>query len=119
MAEPVVGIDLGTTFSAVAAVENGKPRLIKSRNGSRLTPSVVGFEPLGERVVGEAALPLLAEYPGHVAFATKRFIGRRWSPELALSARSFVPYPLIQGPSGEIRISLAGRVLPLTQVGAI
>lgn len=119
MADPVVGIDLGTTFSAVAAVENGKPRLIKSRSGSRLTPSMVGFEPLGGRVVGEAARPLLAEHPGHVAFATKRFIGRRWSAELALSARSVVPYPLIQGPSGEIRISLAGRVLPLTQVSAM
>ena len=116
--EPVIGIDLGTTYSAVATVEGGQPVIIPTRSGARLTPSVVGFTPSGERVVGERARLVGDEAPERIAPATKRYIGRRWSPELAASARSVVPYPLIAGPSGEVRVKVAGRILPLTQVSA-
>ena len=119
MGEPVIGIDLGTTYSAVATVEDGKPRVIVGRDGNRLTPSMVGFTAGGERVVGNKAKALADELPRNVAYATKRFIGRRWTADLASQARYLVPYPLIAGPSGEIRIELAGQVLPLTQVSAM
>jgi len=119
MREPVVGIDLGTSTSAVATLEAGQPRILYSRNGQPLTPSLVGFRAEGARVVGEAARQLAEERPADVAAATKRFIGRRWTHELAQSARGLVRYPLIEGPSGEIRIKVAGRVLPLTQVSAL
>ncbi|MGV3620164.1 MAG: Hsp70 family protein [Archangium sp.] len=117
--EPVIGIDLGTTYSAVATVEGGRPVVIPSRQGSRLTPSVVGFTALGDRVVGERAQMLGDEAPDRVAPATKRFIGKRWTSELSGAARSVVPYPLIQGPSGEVRIKVAGRTMPITQVSAM
>jgi molecular chaperone DnaK len=117
--EPVIGIDLGTTYSAVATVEGGRPILIPNRQGGRLTPSVVGFTPGGDRVVGERAQILGDEFPDRVAPATKRFIGKRWTQELAVAAKPVVPYPLIQGPSGEVRIKVAGRVMPLTQVSAM
>ncbi len=117
--EPVIGIDLGTTYSAVATVENGRPLVIPNRQGSRLTPSVVGFTAMGERVVGERAQMLGDEAPDRVAPATKRFIGKRWSQELAAAAKAVVPYPLIQGPSGEVRVKIAGRTMPLTQVSAM
>jgi molecular chaperone DnaK len=119
MHEPVVGIDLGTSTSAVATVEDGKPRVLANRAGHPLTPSMVGFRPDGVRVVGEAARTLSEEHPADVAAATKRFIGRRWSRELAQSARALVRYPLIEGPSGEIRVRVGGKVLPLTQVSAM
>jgi molecular chaperone DnaK len=119
MREPVIGIDLGTTYSAVATVEDGKPRVIPNRSGARLTPSMIGFTRSGERVVGDAARALAEELPEHVAYATKRFIGRRWTSELATAAKAVVPYPLISGSSGEIRIKVAGRVLPITQVSAM
>src|SRR6476646_1181450 len=119
MREPVVGIDLGTTYSAVAAIVDGRPVIIPSRNGGRLTPSMVGFTPDGKRVIGEAARLLAEEHPALVAYATKRFIGRRYSPELALDARSIVPFNIVGGSSGEIRVSLGGNELPLTQVGAM
>jgi molecular chaperone DnaK len=119
MHEPVVGIDLGTSTSAVATVEDGKPRVLANRAGHPLTPSMVGFRPDGVRVVGEAARSLAEEQPANVAAATKRFIGRRWSRELAHSARALVRYPLIEGPSGEIRVRVGGKVLPLTQVSAM
>jgi molecular chaperone DnaK len=117
--EPVIGIDLGTTYSAVATVENGRPVLINSRTGARLTPSIIGFTGLGERVAGEQARMLGDEAPERVAPATKRYLGKRWSTELAAAAKAVVPYSLIAGPSGEVRIRVAGRTLPLTQVSAM
>ncbi|MBJ6764595.1 Hsp70 family protein [Myxococcaceae bacterium JPH2] len=119
MQEPVIGIDLGTTNSAVATVEDGRPRLIPSRAGGRLTPSVVGLNRNGDRVVGQAAQALAEEQPDAVVWATKRFLGRRYTPELMQQARSLVPYPVVAGPTGDVRVKLAGRVLPITQVSAM
>ncbi|MGQ0505528.1 MAG: Hsp70 family protein, partial [Myxococcaceae bacterium] len=119
MRDPVIGLDLGTTYSAVATVVDGKAEVIPNRSGGRLTPSMVGFLKSGERVVGDAARLLAEESPESVAFATKRFIGRRWSEELAAQARHHVPYPLVSGPSGEIRIRIADRTLPVPQVSAM
>ncbi|MBF5045906.1 Hsp70 family protein [Aggregicoccus sp. 17bor-14] len=118
--EPVVGIDLGTTHSVIATVsaEDGRPRLIPTRTGARLTPSVVGITRAGERLVGERAQLLAETQPDNVAWATKRFIGRRYTPELAAAAKSVVPYALHPGPAGDVRVKLGGRVLPLTQVSA-
>ena len=122
MPEPVLGIDLGTTNSAVATVEGGRARVIPSRTGSRLTPSIVGFTPAGARLVGEAAARLGEEYADRLIFAAKRFLGRRYSPELARAARAVVPYRLVPGPHGDIRVDLEGApelpALPLTQVAA-
>jgi molecular chaperone DnaK len=117
--EPVIGIDLGTTYSAVATVEAGRPVLIPSRTGTRLTPSIVGFTAMGERVVGERARLLGDEAPDRVAPATKRYIGRRFTSELATAAKQVVPYPLISGPNGEVRIKIAGKTLPITQISAM
>jgi molecular chaperone DnaK len=119
MSEPIIGIDLGTSTSAVATVEDGVPRIIPNRRGLSLTPSLVGFAPDGARVVGDGARVVAEEHPADVASATKRFIGRRWSAELARQARALVPYPLLEGPNGEVRVRIAGRVLPLTQISAM
>ncbi len=119
MHDPVIGIDLGTTNSAVATVEDGRPRLIPSRAGGRLTPSVLGVTKGGERVVGQAAQALAEEHPDAVVWATKRFLGRRYTPELVQQAKALVPYPLVAGPSGDVRVKLGGRVMPVTQVSAM
>ncbi|MBX5484177.1 MAG: Hsp70 family protein [Myxococcaceae bacterium] len=119
MAEPTIGIDLGTTYSAVATMVEGRPQLILNRGGGRLTPSMVGFLPDGERVVGERARALVEHSPESVAFAAKRFIGRKWTPEIAADAKEVVPYPVVAGPQGECRIKIAGRVVPVTQISAM
>ncbi|NOJ77481.1 Hsp70 family protein [Myxococcus xanthus] len=119
MHDPVIGIDLGTTNSAVATVEDGRPRMIPPRAGGRLTPSTLGVNKAGERVVGVAAQTLGEEHPDSVVWATKRFLGRRYTPELVQEAKSLVPYPLVAGPSGDVRVRLAGRVMPVTQVSAM
>ena len=100
-------------------MEGSRPRIIPNRSGAPLTPSLVGFTPSGDRVVGEAARLLAEEYPQNVAAATKRFIGRRFSVELAQEAQKVVTYPLVEGGSGEVRVEIAGRVLPVTQIGAM
>ncbi len=120
MGDPVIGIDLGTTNSAVGTVEGGQPRLIPSRAGGRLTPSVVGLTPrTAERVVGTQAQALAEEHPDCVVWATKRFIGRRFTPELVQAARALVPYPLVGGTTGDVRVKLSGRTVPVTQVAAM
>ncbi|AEI64163.1 Hsp70 family protein [Corallococcus macrosporus] len=119
MHDPVIGIDLGTTNSAVATVEDGRPRLIPARAGGRLTPSTLGVNKAGERVVGVAAQALAEEHPDSVVWATKRFLGRRYTPELVQEAKALVPYPLVAGPAGDVRVRLAGRVMPVTQVSAM
>jgi len=119
MQDLVIGIDLGTTNSAVATVDGGRARIIPARAGGRLTPSVVGLDGDGERVVGTAAQRMAEEQPDSVVWATKRFLGRRCTPELVEQARKMVPFPLIPGPTGDVRVRLAGKVMPLTQVSAM
>ncbi len=119
MQEPVIGIDLGTTNSAVATVEGGRARIIPSRAGGRLTPSVVGLDGDGERVVGTPAQRMAEDHPDSVVWATKRFLGRRCTPELVQEAKALVPFPLIPGPTGDVRVRLRDKVLPLTQVAAM
>jgi molecular chaperone DnaK len=119
MEEPVIGIDLGTTNSAVATVEGGKARIIPSRAGGRLTPSVVGLDSDGERVVGTAAQRMAEEQPDRVVWATKRFTGRRCTPELIEQAKALVPFPLIPGPTGDVRVRLGEKVVPIAQVAAM
>lgn len=119
MHDPVIGIDLGTTNSAIATVEDGRPRLIPARAGGRLTPSIVGVTKGGERIVGVQAQALAEAHPDSVVWATKRFLGRRYTPELVQQAKALVPYPLVAGPSGDVRVKLGGRVMPVTQVSAM
>jgi hypothetical protein len=74
--EVVVGIDLGTTNSAVAYIEGGKPKCIPNQAGEKVTPSVVCFTPEGDAVVGRAARRLAASQPANTFYSVKRVIGR-------------------------------------------
>ncbi|MFT3713542.1 MAG: Hsp70 family protein [Archangium sp.] len=116
---PSIGIDLGTTNSAVATASNGPPRLIERATGARLLPSLVGVLEDNTRVVGEEARLLLETKPEFVATATKRFIGQRWTAELAAKARQHYPYSLVAGPQEDVRIKLGHQTLPISQISAM
>ncbi len=88
----VIGIDLGTTNSCVAVMEGGEPRVIANAEGSRTTPSVVGFTRDGERLIGAAAKRQAVTNPQNTIFSVKRFMGRRFS-EVA-GERALVPYKI-------------------------
>ena len=79
----IIGIDLGTTNSVVAAMEGGEPQVIPNAEGSRITPSVVAFTKSGERLVGQVAKRQAITNPENTIFAVKRLIGRRFEdPEV-------------------------------------
>merc|ERR1719240_829792 len=78
-AEKTVGIDLGTTNSAMAFMEGGKPTIIPNAEGARTTPSVVAFSKQGDRLVGQIAKRQAVVNPANTFFSVKRFLGRKMS----------------------------------------
>lgn len=116
---PSIGIDLGTTNSAIATASTAQPRIIERATGQRLLPSLVGIHDDGTRVVGEEARLLMETRPEAVAHATKRFIGQRWTPELASKARLLYPYQLVAGPNEDVRVKLGHQTLPIPHVSAM
>ena len=117
--KPSIGIDLGTTNSAVATCASGTPRIIERATGQRLLPSLVGINETGRRVLGEEARLLSRLSPDMVASATKRFIGQRWTRELAAKSRLLYPYTLVAGPTEDVRIRLGNQTLPIVQISAM
>jgi len=98
----VVGIDLGTTNSAVAAMEGGKPTIITNAEGGRTTPSVVAFTKTGDRLVGQIAKRQAVVNPENTFFSVKRFIGRKMS-EVTEECKQ-VPYRVVEDDAGAVKI---------------
>ncbi len=115
----VVGIDLGTTNSVVAVMEGGQPTVILNAEGSRLTPSVVGFKKDGERLVGQLARRQSVMNPENTVFSVKRFVGRRYG-EVA-QERKRVPYHVVAGPNDQVRMHLpnAGKDLTPEEISSM
>jgi len=88
----IIGIDLGTTNSVVAAMVGGEPTVISSAEGGRTVPSVVGFGKGGERLVGQLAKRQAVTNPTNTVFSIKRFMGRRFDDAESLKTKGLVPY---------------------------
>jgi len=112
-----VGIDLGTTFSAVAVIEGGKPEVITNAEGSRTTPSVVAFKDSGERLVGQVAKRQAALNPEKTLFSVKRFIGRQFNEVEA--ERKLVPYNVEAGPNNAVRFIIGDKKYSPEEVSAL
>ncbi len=102
----VIGIDLGTTNSAVAVIENGQSVVVVNQEGARTTPSVVGFTRDGERLVGQVAKRQAVTNPENTVFSVKRFMGRTFAEVSAEAAR--VPYTVAAAANGDARIDVRG-----------
>jgi heat shock protein 1/8 len=102
VAEKVVGIDLGTTNSAVAAMEGGKPTIVTNAEGQRTTPSVVAYTKNGDRLVGQIAKRQAVVNPTNTFFSVKRFIGRKMN-EVDDEAKQ-VSYQVIRDPNGNVKL---------------
>jgi len=100
----IIGIDLGTTNSVVAAMEGGDPTVISTAEGSRLLPSVVGFNKNGERLVGQTAKRQSIINPENTVYSIKRFMGRRYDE--VETERKMVPYQVVNGPAGDARVQI-------------
>jgi molecular chaperone DnaK len=103
-----VGIDLGTTNSVIAAMEGGQPTVIPNAEGSRTTPSVVGFTENGERLVGQLARRQAILNPKGTISSAKRFIGRRYDE--VTSEINTVTFDVVPGPDGAVRFKVRGKL---------
>src|SRR5262252_7927839 len=112
----IIGIDLGTTNSCVAVMEGGEPKVIPNEEGGRTTPSVVGFTKTGERLVGQVAKRQAITNPENTVFSIKRFMGRRFNE--VQEEIKLVPYKVVEGPNGDVRIEIRGRQYAPSQISA-
>jgi molecular chaperone DnaK len=116
MAKPI-GIDLGTTNSVVAVMEGDQPKVLVNAQGSRLTPSVVGFTDKGEILVGQPAKHQQVTNPKNTVFSIKRFIGRRHS-EVAQEEK-MVPYEVTGGAEEMVKVRVRGKDYTPEQISAM
>ena len=115
----IIGIDLGTTNSVVAVMEGGDPTVMPTAEGSRLLPSVVGFNKNNERLVGQTAKRQAVVNPENTVYSIKRFMGRRLDE--VTTERSMVPYQVVRGPAGDARVKIpvTGREYSPQEVSAM
>ena len=102
-----IGIDLGTTNSCVSVIEGGEATVITNSEGSRTTPSVIAFTKGDEKLVGQPAKRQAVTNPENTVFSSKRFMGRKFS-EVSNEIKE-VPYKIVKGSKGEVKISLGGK----------
>jgi molecular chaperone DnaK len=103
----IIGIDLGTTNSVVAIMEGGDPTVITTAEGTRLLPSVVGFNKNGERLVGQTAKRQSVINPENTVYSIKRFMGRRFDE--VETERKMVSYQVIQGPANDAQVHIPAK----------
>jgi molecular chaperone DnaK len=102
----ILGIDLGTTNSAMAIMEGGEPRILENTEGMRTTPSIVAISKSGERLVGLLAKRQAITNPKNTIFSVKRLIGRKFSdPEVQLD-KTWLPYDIRESKTGGVEVKL-------------
>ncbi len=117
--ERVIGIDLGTTNSCVAILEERGPVVIPNRGGYKTTPSMVAVTQAGKRLVGHIAKRQAITNAENTVFAAKRLIGRKWSSKQAESARLTSSYKIVEGPHDDVRINLRGTLFSVPEVSSM
>src|SRR5689334_9519174 len=114
----IIGIDLGTTNSCVAVVDVTTPQVIPNREGSRTTPSVVGFTEDSERLVGQIAKRQAITNPFNTVFAIKRLIGRKYDSDEVGRAKQVLPYQIVAATNGDIKVKIREREYSPEEISA-
>jgi molecular chaperone DnaK len=114
----IIGIDLGTTNSCVAIIENGQPKVIENAEGSRTTPSIVAYSDEGEVLVGAPAKRQAVTNPKNTLYAVKRLIGRRYSDSEVQKAIKLVPYAIVQAQNGDAWVEVRGKKMAPPEISA-
>lgn len=105
----IIGIDLGTTNSAVAAMEGGEPRILENAEGNRTTPSIVALSKSNERLVGLLAKRQSVTNPKNTIFSVKRLIGRTWKDAEVQRDKAWLSYDIQEGPNGSIQVKMGDQ----------
>ncbi len=116
--EKVIGIDLGTTNSCVAIVEDGNPVVIANKGGYKTTPSMVAFAENGKRLVGYIAKRQAITNAENTVYGAKRLIGRKWDSPTIQAALDSLPYQLVEGPHNDVRIELRDKVYSIPELSS-
>ena len=115
-----IGIDLGTTNSAMAYMSAGEPEIIENSEGQRITPSVVAVNTkTSERLIGMTARRQAVTNPEHTVYSAKRFIGRRFDDELVRGDQDRVPFKLASLDNGDVGIEFDGKVRPPAEISSM
>ena len=105
----ILGIDLGTTNSAMAIMEGGEPRVVENAEGARTTPSIVAIAKNGERLVGTLAKRQAVTNPKNTIYGIKRFMGHRFEDEAIKKDKDVLPYEIKAGPDGGVLVHLGDK----------
>lgn len=105
----ILGIDLGTTNSAVAVVEGGEPNVLENSEGNRTTPSVVAISKADERLVGLVAKRQAVTNPQNTIYGIKRFMGHKFQDEVVQKDKEILPYEIKAGSDGGVQVTLGGK----------
>jgi molecular chaperone DnaK len=117
--ERVLGIDLGTTNTCVAIVEEGVPTVIPNRGGYKTTPSMVAITEAGKRLVGHIAKRQAITNAENTVYAAKRLIGRKWTSPQVKNAVSTASYKIVEGPHGDVRLVLRDKTYSVAEISAM
>ena len=114
----IIGIDLGTTNSCVAVMENGKPKVIENSEGARTTPSIVAYAEDGEILCGAPAKRQAVTNPRNTLYAVKRLIGRRFEEKEVQKDISLMPFKILKADNGDAWVEVRGKKIAPPQVSA-
>jgi len=115
----ILGIDLGTTNSAMAVVEGGEPKVLENREGARTTPSVVAISKSGERLVGILAKRQAVVNPKNTIFSVKRLIGRSFDDPEVQRDKTWLPYDIQKSATGGVEIKMGDRWYKPEEISAM
>ncbi len=115
----ILGIDLGTTNSAMAVVEGGNPEIVENKEGNRTTPSMVAINKNGERLVGLLAKRQAVTNPENTIFSAKRLIGRKFSDPEVQEAMKTLPFKISEGKNGAVNIAMNGKDYRPAEISAM
>jgi len=113
----IIGIDLGTTNSCVAVIENGTPKVIENSEGARTTPSIVAYT-AEEIIVGAGAKRQAVTNPKNTIYASKRLIGRKFTEQAVQKDIDLMPYKIIESANGDAWVSANDTELAPPQISA-
>ncbi|MFA6322645.1 MAG: molecular chaperone DnaK [Candidatus Buchananbacteria bacterium] len=114
----ILGIDLGTTNSAMAIIEGGEPKILENAEGVRTTPSIVAINKSGERLVGLLAKRQAVTNPENTLYSIKRLIGRRWDEDEVKRDLKLMPYKIVSGGEG-VKILMSGKEYTPQEISAM
>ncbi|MDP2926521.1 MAG: Hsp70 family protein, partial [bacterium] len=105
----ILGIDLGTTYSAMAIIEGGEPKIIENKEGARITPSVVALTKTGERLAGVLAKRQAVTNPKDTVYSIKRLMGRKFTDAEVQRDKKLLPYEIREAQDGGVEVKLGDK----------